>query len=72
MRINSDLLSKAKGLNINLSATLEQALAEQIRAGQRNSSKLRRSASSVGIFTAGIPKAPQKVNETVHLRASFA
>ena len=34
--INSDLLEKAKGLNINLSATLEAALAEQLRTEQRN------------------------------------
>ena len=33
--INSDLLEKARGLNINLSATLEQALAEQLRSAQR-------------------------------------
>ncbi|MEE2000773.1 type II toxin-antitoxin system CcdA family antitoxin [Alkalimonas sp. NCh-2] len=33
--INSDLLEKARGLNINLSATLEQALAEQVRNEQR-------------------------------------
>ena len=33
--INSDLLEKARGLNINLSATLEQALAEQLRKEQR-------------------------------------
>ena len=33
--INSDLLEKAKSLNINLSATLEAALAEQLRAEQR-------------------------------------
>lgn len=33
--INSDLLAKAKGFNINLSATLEHALAEQLRAEQR-------------------------------------
>ncbi|MDT8399552.1 MAG: type II toxin-antitoxin system CcdA family antitoxin [Pseudomonadales bacterium] len=33
--INSDLLEKARGLNINLSATLEQALAEQLRHEQR-------------------------------------
>jgi len=32
--INSDLLEKAKELNINLSATLEEALAEQVRAAQ--------------------------------------
>lgn len=34
--INSDLLEKARGLNINLSATLEAALAEQLRTEQRN------------------------------------
>lgn len=34
--INSDLLEKAKGLNINLSATLEAALVEQLRTEQRN------------------------------------
>lgn len=33
--INSDLLEKARGLNINLSAILEQALAEQLRSEQR-------------------------------------
>lgn len=33
--INSDLLEKARSLNINLSATLEQALAEQLRSAQR-------------------------------------
>ena len=33
--INSDLLEKARGLNINLSATLEKALAEQLRIEQR-------------------------------------
>ncbi|GAA0536868.1 type II toxin-antitoxin system CcdA family antitoxin [Rheinheimera aquimaris] len=33
--INSDLLEKARGLNINLSATLELALAEQLRSAQR-------------------------------------
>lgn len=34
--INSDLLEKAKALNINLSAALESALTEQLRAEQRN------------------------------------
>jgi antitoxin CcdA len=29
--INSDLLEKAKGMNINLSATLEEALARRVR-----------------------------------------
>ena len=33
--INSDLLEKARDLNINLSATLELALAEQLRSAQR-------------------------------------
>jgi len=33
--INSDLLSQARNLKINLSATLEQALAEQVRIRQR-------------------------------------
>lgn len=33
--INSDLLEKSRSLNINLSATLERALAEQLRAEQR-------------------------------------
>nr|WP_324257985.1 type II toxin-antitoxin system CcdA family antitoxin [Cellvibrio fontiphilus] len=33
--INSDLLERARGLNINLSATFEQALAEQLRNEQR-------------------------------------
>lgn len=33
--INSELLDKAKALKINLSATLEQALAEKVRTEQR-------------------------------------
>lgn len=33
--INSDLLSQARALKVNLSATLERALAEQLRAQQR-------------------------------------
>ena len=35
VNINSDLLVKAKGLKINLSATLEAALAELVAARQR-------------------------------------
>ena len=34
LSINSDLLNKAKQLNINLSATLEQALVDKVRAQQ--------------------------------------
>ena len=33
--LNSDLLAKARALKINLSATLERALAEQVAASQR-------------------------------------
>ena len=35
LSINSDLLAKARALNINLSATLEKALAEQLKQKQR-------------------------------------
>ena len=35
LSINSDLLSKARKENINLSATLEKALAEQLKIKQR-------------------------------------
>jgi len=35
LTVNSDLLRIAKALNINVSATLEQALAEKVREQQR-------------------------------------
>lgn len=35
LSVNGDLLNKAKDLDINLSATLEQALAEALRKKQR-------------------------------------
>jgi antitoxin CcdA len=35
LSINSSLLAQARNLNINLSATLEQALAETVRQRQR-------------------------------------
>lgn len=35
LSINSDLLVKARELNINLSATLEEALSEQLKQKQR-------------------------------------
>jgi antitoxin CcdA len=35
LSINSDLLVKARELSINLSATLEEALAEQLKQKQR-------------------------------------
>jgi antitoxin CcdA len=35
LSVNSDLLLKARGLKINLSATLENALAQQVRKAAR-------------------------------------
>ena len=35
LSINSDLLAKAKYLRLNLSATLEKALAEEVRKAER-------------------------------------
>lgn len=61
--INSDLLEKAKGLNINLSATLEMALTEQLRAEQRNQWKAENAkaiqaynsfAEANGVFSDGL------------------
>ena len=36
LSINSDLLAKAKALKLNLSATLEIALAEQVQKAERD------------------------------------
>lgn len=47
--INSDLLAKAKRLNINLSATLEHALAEQLRTKQR-AAWLRENADAINAY----------------------
>ena len=35
LSINSDLLTKARGLKLNLSATLETALADEVRKEER-------------------------------------
>jgi antitoxin CcdA len=35
LSVNSDLLAKAKSLKLNLSATLEKALADEVRRAQR-------------------------------------
>ena len=35
LSINSDLLAKAKNLKLNLSATLENALADEVRKAER-------------------------------------
>lgn len=47
--INSELLERAKALNINLSATLERALAEQLRSEQR-SQWLRENADAIKAY----------------------
>jgi antitoxin CcdA len=47
--INSDLLEKARALNINLSATLEQALADQLRTEQR-AQWLRENAAAIKAY----------------------
>jgi len=47
--INSDLLQKAKDLKINLSATLELALAEQLRNEQR-AEWLRENANAIQAY----------------------
>jgi antitoxin CcdA len=63
--INSDLLEKAKGMNINLSATLEEALAEQVRNEQRSQWKKENSKAieaynsfvdDHGVFSDGLRK----------------
>ena len=63
--INSDLLEKARGLNINLSATLETALTEQLRAQQRTQWKAEnakaieaynRFVEDNGVFSDGLRK----------------
>lgn len=63
--INSDLLEKAKGMNINLSATLEAALADQLRKEQRKQWKAEnakaieaynRFVESNGVFSDGLRK----------------
>ncbi len=47
--INSDLLQMAKALKINLSATLERALAEQLRDEQRTA-WLRENAEAIQAY----------------------
>lgn len=63
--INSDLLEKAKALNINLSATLEAALTEQLRTEQRNQWKAENASAiqaynrfieETGVFSDGFRK----------------
>lgn len=58
--INSELLERAKALNINLSATLERALAEQLRSEQR-AQWLRENADAIKAY-----------NEFVETNGSFS
>ena len=55
LSINSDLLSKARKLNINLSATLEQALANKLRnverANWRNRNKNKKAIEELNKLT---------------------
>lgn len=60
LSINSDLLEKAKGLNINLSATLEHALADQLKTEQR-AQWLRENADAI-----------QAYNEFVETNGTFS
>ena len=53
--INSDLLQKAKDLKINLSATLELALAEQLRNQQR-AEWLRENANAIQTYNQFVEK----------------
>jgi antitoxin CcdA len=63
--INSDLLKKAKDMNINLSATLEAALIEQLRLQQQHQWKrenekaiqaYNRFVEEHGVFSDGLRK----------------
>ena len=63
LSINSDLLKKAKDLEINLSATLEQALTQQLKAKQaqawlkQNKSAIdayNKSVEEKGVFSDGL------------------
>lgn len=47
--INSDLLARARDLNINLSATLEQALAAQLRV-ERRGQWIRENAKAIDAY----------------------
>lgn len=63
LSINSDLLKQAKDLNINLSATLEQALTAQVKAKQaqlwleQNKNAIaayNKSVDEAGVFSDGV------------------
>lgn len=60
LSINSDLLTKARGMNINLSATLEQALKEKLA---QHASDLWKSENKIAM---------QKYNEFVEEHGSFS
>lgn len=58
--INSDLLSKARSMKVNLSAALEEALTERLRAEQRSQWREENAA------------AIQAYNEHVEKRGTFS
>ncbi|MEX0943541.1 MAG: type II toxin-antitoxin system CcdA family antitoxin [Pseudomonadales bacterium] len=53
--INSDLLNQARSLKINLSATLEQALTEQLRR-QRRAQWRQENASAIQAYNEQVEK----------------
>jgi len=60
LSVNSDLLSKARGMNINLSATLEQALKEKLAASEAETWKAENKI------------AMQKYNELIEENGNFS
>ncbi len=60
LSINSDLLSKARELNINLSATLEHALESELRKSERDN------------WLANNKKAIEALNELVDKNGLFS
>ncbi len=60
LSINSDLLDKARGMNINLSATLEQALKEKLA---QNASESWKAENKIAM---------QKYNEFVEQHGNFS
>jgi antitoxin CcdA len=53
LSVNSDLLAKARALDINLSATLERALAAEVQARQR-AQWLAAHESAIASYNAGV------------------
>lgn len=56
LTINSDLLSKAKALEVNISAVLEQALAEEVRK-RKAEAWLSENQESINAYNADVDEA---------------